>query len=93
MPEWDTDFPEVLIREMAEKVSRLVKDNSLRSEMSGRAAGEFDASFSEERMIRDLEKLYDKLTGLEADRADGETERDRETNNKSSKSMAQSGMR
>ena len=51
------------VEAMAEHVDRLVSDPSVRSATGRRALEEFDRSFSEEQMIRDLEALYGELTG------------------------------
>ncbi len=49
------------IDDMVDRLSLLVDDRTLRDGMSHRAVQEFDRSFSEEKMIRGLEDLYDEL--------------------------------
>ncbi len=49
---------------MEEILANLVTNDSLRSELSARAERGFDSSFSEDRMIRDLESLYSELAGM-----------------------------
>lgn len=49
---------------MAEAAIRLAEDDALRAVLSRRALEEFDLSFSEDAMIRDLEDLYAGLAGL-----------------------------
>lgn len=48
---------------MVERLRPLLADDSLRAAMSSCALEEFDDSFSEDRMIADLESLYGGLTG------------------------------
>lgn len=47
--------------EMVRKLSLLIDNETLRSEMSRRAIEKFDPSFSEDEMVRQLERLYDEL--------------------------------
>jgi glycosyltransferase involved in cell wall biosynthesis len=50
------------VEELVEKVARLIEDDSLRSEMAGRAIHGFDGSFAEDTMIRGLEELYEEMS-------------------------------
>lgn len=50
------------IEDMAAKLSLMISDTSLRSEMGKRALQEFDHSFSEDAMIMEIENMYDELT-------------------------------
>ncbi|MCK5596572.1 MAG: glycosyltransferase family 4 protein, partial [Candidatus Eisenbacteria sp.] len=47
---------------MLERLAPIVDDPDLRRRLSMAASGEFDASFTEDTMIRDLEDLYGELT-------------------------------
>jgi glycosyltransferase involved in cell wall biosynthesis/GT2 family glycosyltransferase len=47
---------------MVSKLGALVDDPELRGRLSAAASGEFEASFTEDTMIRDLEDLYASLT-------------------------------
>jgi glycosyltransferase involved in cell wall biosynthesis/GT2 family glycosyltransferase len=46
---------------MVDRLRHLIEDDRARAEMSRRARAEFDSSFSEEAMIRQLGELYDEL--------------------------------
>jgi glycosyltransferase involved in cell wall biosynthesis/GT2 family glycosyltransferase len=54
------------VDELVERIDRLLRDASLLRELGRRAGEEFDESFTEDRMIRDLEALYDEVTDREA---------------------------
>ncbi len=55
--------PPGAVAAMVEKLDRLIDDGDARAALARAASGGFDASFTEDRMIRDLEDLYDELTG------------------------------
>ena len=51
------------VEDLVKKLVPLIDDESLRGALSERAFRDFDHSFSEDAMIRDLENLYGELTG------------------------------
>jgi glycosyltransferase involved in cell wall biosynthesis/GT2 family glycosyltransferase len=52
------------IEGLVDRLEHLVDDSALRARVSAEASGGFDHSFTEDAMIRDLELLYDELTGI-----------------------------